>query len=99
VGVNTGILTQEEALQILTGMGFNPGEAARQMNRIQVNPGYQLCYTLGRHEIMNLRQAYGIRLGLSRFHNKLLEGGELPFHLIERRLKFFEMDNPQSGQE
>ena len=99
VGVNTGILSREEALQILTEMGFNPGEAARQMNRIQVNPGYQLCYSLGRHEIMNLRQSYGKQLGLSRFHHKLLEGGELPFQLIERRLKFSELDNPQSGQE
>lgn len=99
VGMNTGILSREEALQILTEMGFNAGEAARQMNRIQVNPGYQICYTLGRHEIMNLRQSYGKQLGLNRFHHKLLEGGELPFQLIERRFKFSELNNTQSGQE
>jgi hypothetical protein len=99
VGMNTGILSREESLKILAEMGFNSGEAARQMNRIQVNPGYQLCYTLGRHEIMNLRQNYGKKLGLSGFHHKLLEGGELPFQLIEKRLKLSELDNPQPGQE
>ncbi len=99
VGLNTGILSRKGALQILTEIGFTLGEADDQVNRIQVNPGYQLCYTLGRYEIMNLRRSYGKQLGLDRFHHLLLEGGELPFHLIEKRLKVFEADSTHSGQE
>lgn len=99
VGINAGILSRKEALQILIEMGFTPGEAERQVNRIQLNPGYQLCYFLGRYEIMNLRRCYEKQLGLSRFHQLLLEGGELPFQLIEKRLKAFDRGGTQSQEE
>jgi hypothetical protein len=99
VGINTGILSRKEALQILTEMGFTLREAENQVNRIQLNPGYQLCYTLGRYEIVELRKRYGKRLGRNRFHHLLLEGGELPFQLIEKRLNVFEKDDSQTGKE
>jgi hypothetical protein len=99
VGLNAGILSRKESLQILTEMGFTPGEAERQVNRIQLSPGYQLCYFLGRYEIMNLRKHCGRQLGLGRFHQLLLEGGELPFRLIEKRLKAFGADSAQSEED
>jgi len=99
VGLNAGILSRKEALQTLTEMGFTPGEAERQVSRIQLNPGYQLCYFLGRYEIMNLRKCCEKQLGLGSFHQLLLEGGELPFRLIEKRLKAFDTDGTQSEEE
>ena len=99
LGLNAGNLSRKEALQTLTEMGFTPGEAERQGNRIQLNPGYQLCYFLGRYEIMNLRKCCKKQLELGRFHQLLLEGGELPFRLIEKRLKAFDMDSTQSEEE
>jgi uncharacterized protein (DUF885 family) len=36
---------------------------------------------------LNLRERYGTLLSIDRFHKALLEGGELPFHLIERRFE------------
>jgi hypothetical protein len=90
VGLSTGRLTREEALRLVTSAGFSAKEAESQIERFQLNPGYQLCYTLGRYEIMKLRAVYGPRMGLDLFHKNLLEGGQLPFHLIEKRFQHTE---------
>jgi hypothetical protein len=87
VGLTTGILAREDAMRLLTTAGFTPEEADSQIDRFRLNPGYQLCYSLGRYEIMKLRETYGIRMGRDQFHRQLLEGGELPFHLIEKRFE------------
>ncbi|HYA41877.1 MAG TPA: DUF885 family protein [Syntrophobacteraceae bacterium] len=90
IGLHTGKLLQEDALKLLTTAGFNHGEAARQISHYRLNPGYQLCYSLGRFEILELRKAYGGRIGHERFHRFLLHGGQLPFHLVEKR---FSLEN------
>lgn len=87
VGVNTGRLSREQAMELLVQAGLNGNEAGRQVDRFRLNPGYQICYTLGRHEISALRTKYEPVLGRERFHRLLLTGGQLPFHLIERRLQ------------
>jgi uncharacterized protein (DUF885 family) len=87
VGLPTGFITKKDAVELLTISGFSPREAVRQIHRFQLNPGYQLCYSLGRYEIMRLKKAYGNRMGNEAFHAFLLEGGELPFHWIEKRLQ------------
>jgi uncharacterized protein (DUF885 family) len=85
-GLPTGRIDREAAACLLLDAGFSQEEAARQIDRFQLNPGYQLCYTLGRHEILNLKALYRKRIGDNKFHSFLLEGGELPFHLIEKKL-------------
>jgi uncharacterized protein (DUF885 family) len=87
VGLTAGFITKKDAVELLTTSGFSTGEAVRQIHRFQLNPGYQLCYSLGRYEIMRLKKAYGTRMGDEAFHAFLLEGGELPFHWIEKRLQ------------
>ena len=87
VGLTTGIFAKEDAIKLLTKAGFTSEEAGRQVDHFRLNPGYQLCYSLGRYEIMTLRETYGTRMGLDQFHRQLLEGGELPFHLVEKRFK------------
>jgi hypothetical protein len=87
VGLNTGMLTREDAIRLLTTAGFTPEEAHHQIDHFGLNPGYQLCYTLGRYEIMQLKRTYESRMGRDQFHRQLLEGGELPFQLIEKRLQ------------
>ena len=87
VGLPTGLITKKDAVELLTTSGFSSKEAARQIHRFQLNPGYQLCYSLGRYEIMRLKKAYGAGMGNEAFHAFLLEGGELPFHWIEKRLQ------------
>ncbi len=87
VGLPSGFITKKDAVELLTTSGFSTQEAVRQIHRFQLNPGYQLCYSLGRYEIMRLKKAYGTRMGDEAFHAFLLEGGELPFHWIEKRLQ------------
>ncbi|NNL40902.1 MAG: DUF885 family protein, partial [Desulfobacterales bacterium] len=87
VGLHAGFLTLTDAVGLLTTAGFSREEAQRQINRFQLNPGYQLCYSLGNYEIMKLKKAYKNRMGSEKFHAFLLKGGELPFHWIEKRLQ------------
>ncbi|MBW2108198.1 MAG: hypothetical protein JRI36_05965, partial [Deltaproteobacteria bacterium] len=71
----------------LVSAGLTPAEAAAQVQRFRLTPGYQLCYTLGRYEIKRLADALGPQMGRDRFYRALLEGGQLPFHWVEQRLK------------
>jgi uncharacterized protein (DUF885 family) len=58
-----------------------------QTLHLALNPGYQLCYTLGLKEMLGLRDRFAPALGLARFHDTVLSGGQLPFSLIEKRLQ------------
>ena len=86
VGLANGMLDAGRALDLLTATGFSHEEARNQVSRFRLNPGYQLCYSLGRYELVRLRNVYGGRLKRDRFHREILQGGELPFHLLEKRL-------------
>jgi hypothetical protein len=77
--------TREEAAGLLVSVGFAADEAVAQIERFRLNPGYQLCYSLGKYEIVDLRKGFLSRLGWKRFHRLLLEGGEIPFDLAARR--------------
>ncbi|MGO9021497.1 MAG: DUF885 family protein [Syntrophobacteraceae bacterium] len=87
IGLSSGRLLPDDALRLLTTAGFSSEEARGQIDRFRLNPGYQLCYSLGRFEILRLREAYAGETGHDGFHRLLLEGGQLPFHLIEKRLR------------
>jgi len=93
VGLTTGMLNREDAVRLVTTAGFGPEEASYQIDHFRLNPGYQLCYSLGRYEIMKLRETYGPLIGRDQFHKQLLEGGELPFHLIEKRFETLHLAN------
>ena len=85
VGLTTGRISSADAWELLKVCSFSPGEIGRQIDRFRLNPGYQVCYSLGNYEFAQLKSAYGARLGNKRFHAVALEGGELPFHLIDKR--------------
>ena len=87
VGLHAGFIMLADAVELLTTAGFSREEAQRQIYRFQLNPGYQLCYSLGRYEIMRLKKVYENQMGSEQFHAFLLEGGELPFHWIEKRFQ------------
>ena len=87
VGLTLGRLTETNAIELLKICVFDLSEASRQLDRFRLNPGYQLCYCYGNYEFKQLKKNYGDRLKGKDFHNFLLEGGEIPFHLIARRLK------------
>jgi uncharacterized protein (DUF885 family) len=96
VGLTTGKIDLDDAVHLLQVCGFFPAEAHRQVDRFRLNPGYQLCYSFGCHEFKQLKASYGNRMDTSLFHRFLLEGGELPFHLIDMRLEEFLSANGKS---
>jgi hypothetical protein len=77
----------EEGCRRLGLAGYPPGADRIQILQLALNPGYQLCYTLGLKEILHLREEYAPFLGLARFHQILLDGGQLPFSWVEKRLQ------------
>lgn len=87
VGLTIGKLIESDAIDLLKICGFAPQEASRQLDRFRLNPGYQLCYCYGNYEFKQLKKKYGHRLEGKDFHRFLLEGGEIPFHLIARRFE------------
>jgi uncharacterized protein (DUF885 family) len=85
VGLATGRIDIQKAIGLLAVCGFSAEEARRQIDRFRLNPGYQLCYSLGCHEFRQLKADCGRHMTDTDFHTFLLEGGELPFHLIRER--------------
>jgi uncharacterized protein (DUF885 family) len=87
VGLTLGKLTENDAVDLLKTCGFASEEALRQLDHYHLNPGYQLCYCYGSYEFRQLKKNYRDLLEGKDFHSFLLEGGELPFHLIKKRLE------------
>jgi uncharacterized protein (DUF885 family) len=87
VGLTIGKLSENTAVDLLQTCGFAAAEASRQLDRFRLNPGYQLCYCYGSYEFKKLRQKYGDLLRSKDYYHFLLEGGELPFHLVEKRFE------------
>ncbi len=87
VGLAMRRLATEEAATLLVSVGFAASEAMAQVERFRLNPGYQLCYSLGKYEIQDLRRRFAATFGWQRFHQLLLEGGEIPFELAAWRFE------------
>ena len=87
VRLQTGKMTPDQAAGEIEGLGFSSKRAKRQVRRFCLTPGYQSCYFMGTYEIMSLREQFSSRMGLKAFHDTLLGGGEIPFHLVEKRLE------------
>jgi hypothetical protein len=96
-GLTTGRITETDAIELLKTCSFSEPEARRQIDRFRLNPGYQVCYSLGSHEFKQLKAKHGSKMANQRFYEYLLNGGELPFHLIEKRLSQLTLEplNPE----
>lgn len=87
VGVRINKLELGDAENMLKELGY-PARTVKSMLRHYVlTPGYQLCYTIGKFEIDRLKEKFAQRLGLKRFHDVLLGGGQIPFYLVEKRME------------
>jgi len=87
VGLAMERISMEEAANLLVSVGHETKVAISQVERYRLSPGYQICYTLGKHEILELRQQFVPQLGWQKFHRLLMEGGQVPFPLAYRRFQ------------
>jgi uncharacterized protein (DUF885 family) len=87
IGLHTRGLTPAEATDYLVSRtAMSRSRAAAEVSRYCAWPTYQLCYAVGRREIMHLRDAFRERAGagfkLRAFHDEFLTYGGLPVSLI-----------------
>ena len=86
VGLHTRGMTAAEAVEyMMTHLPIERASAEAEVRRYCAWPTYQLCYAVGRRELLRLRDAYRARAGASfnhrRFHDELLAYGGLPVAL------------------
>ncbi len=91
VGMHTGKMTYEEAIQMMTDkVGFLRWAAQLEVDSASERPGYFIGYFMGMSEILKMRELYKEKRGddftLSDFHEKLLKIGNMPPKLMEASL-------------
>jgi uncharacterized protein (DUF885 family) len=79
-------MTAAEAVAYMVDhLPIERSSAEAEVRRYCAWPTYQLCYAVGRRELLRLREAYRERAGASfrtrRFHDELLAYGGLPVAL------------------
>ena len=87
VRLHTMGMTVAEAVRYMVDtLGISEHSAESEVRRYCGAPAYQLCYAVGRRELLSLRDAYRARAGagfsLRHFHDELLAFGALPVSLI-----------------
>ena len=86
VGLHTRGMTAQEAVEYMVAhLPIERPSAEAEVRRYCAWPTYQLCYAVGRRELLRLREAYQERAGGGfshrRFHDELLAYGGLPVSL------------------
>jgi uncharacterized protein (DUF885 family) len=87
VGLHTRGLTRAQAVdQMVNELHVERGNAEAEVRRYCAWPAYQLCYAVGRRELLRLRddfrKARGPSFSLRAFHDAVLPYGGLPVTLI-----------------
>ncbi len=84
--LHVGAISLEQGAARLEALGYAPQDAKKQARRITLTPGYQLCYTLGKHRFLDLRRRHVPPLSLSNFHDVVLRSGQAPFSCLDQAL-------------
>ncbi len=91
VGMHTGKMTYEEAINLMTDkVGFLRWAAQLEIDSSSSRPGYFIGYFMGMIEILNMREEYKKLMSnnykISDFHEKLLKIGNMPPSLMKQEL-------------
>ena len=94
--------TREQAIKyMLEKTGMPEGEVVSEIERYLVNPGQALAYKVGMNKILALREQAKSELDgkfvLSRFHDMILTGGDMPLTLLEQRVRDWIASERASG--
>jgi Bacterial protein of unknown function (DUF885) len=87
VGLHTRGMSFDEAVgRLVDVVHMDRANAAAEVSRYCATPGYQLCYAVGRRDLLQLREdhhaAVGDAFSLRGFHDAVLAYGGLPVTLI-----------------
>ena len=87
VGLRTNKLKIGEAKRLLKNLGYEEKTVKSMLRHYILTPGYQLCYTIGKYEIEKLKKKLLPQLGLKKIHDFILQNGQIPFNLLEKKIK------------
>lgn len=90
-GMHSKRWTREQGIEyMLEKTGMPETDVVAEIERYLVNPGQALAYKVGMNRILELREKAKAELGdkfvLSRFHDMMLTGGDMPLTLLDRRV-------------
>ncbi len=86
LGLQTGAMDLKMAAGYLTKTGIPINDAISAVRKYPLNPGYQLCYTIGLRRFLDLFRRYG-QQNLNKFVTVVLGQGEIEFQDLEQLLK------------
>ena len=86
IGLQTGTMNISTATRYLKETGISTEQAMSSVRKYTLNPGYQLCYTLGLRRFLDLFERYG-RDNLQNFVQTVLAQGEIHFTDLEKILQ------------
>ena len=90
IEMHTGEMTMEQAQQFFIKEGFQTRPTAVQETKRGTSDPTYLMYTLGKLQIMKLREDYrrlrGSQFSLLEFHNKFMEQGTPPIRIVRRAM-------------
>jgi hypothetical protein len=78
LGLQGGDLNTQQAVVILTGVGYTPEQAKAVIPKYLLRPGYQICYTLGLQQGLQLLDRFAGN-DLGGFAKTVLQQGEIGF--------------------
>jgi uncharacterized protein (DUF885 family) len=98
VAIHTKGMTREEAIQYMRdNERISEEEATAEIERYMAIPGQALSYKIGQFKILELREKYQIELdiefNLADFHTQILNGGNMPLEVLEKKLKIWANNN------
>jgi len=85
VGLQTGTMDIPTAARYLNEIGVPMDRAVSSVRKYPLNPGYQICYTIGLRQFLKLFDQYG-RNDLQHFVQTVLNHGETGFEELELML-------------
>ena len=83
IGLQTGTMNISTAARYLKETGISLEQAMSSARKYTLNPGYQLCYTLGLRRFLDLFDRYGGD-NLPNFVRMVLDQGEIHFTDLEK---------------
>jgi len=90
IQMHTGKMTREEAADFFVKEGYQPRPIAEKESKRGTSDPTYLVYTLGKLEILKLREDYrkmkGAQYSLGAFHDAFMKQGGVPIKLVRRAL-------------
>ena len=90
IEMHTGKMTYEQGIEFLRREAYQPQVSAERETRRGTSDPTYLVYTLGKLQILELREEYskarGTRFSLREFHDRFMQQGSVPIPVIRRAL-------------